>query len=117
METENAKTLRRIIGSQIRHHRADRRWTQNQLAEKADLSLDMIGRLERGTASPSLDSLIRLADVLGVSPVVLLGGSPLDSQGEMEREQKLQKILVTLGEVETSDLDRIERILNEVIRQ
>lgn len=117
METENAKSIRRIIGSQVRHHRTDRNWTQNQLAEKADLSLDMIGRLERGTASPSLDSLIRLAGVLGVSPVVLLGGSPLDGQGEMEREQKLQKILVTLGEVETSDLDWIEGVLHSVIRR
>ena len=117
METSNVSTFRRIIGSQVRHYRTDRNWTQGELAEKADLSLDMIGRLERGTATPSLDSLFRLASVLEVPPAVLLGGLPLDDRGELERERKLQKILAALGRVETRDLDRIERILNEVIRQ
>jgi len=117
METENVSTLRRIIGSQVRHYRSDHNWTQGDLAEKADLSLDMIGRLERGTASPSLDSLFRLASVLEVPPAVLLGGLPLDDRGDMERERKLQKILAALGGVETRDLNRIERILSEVVRQ
>jgi transcriptional regulator with XRE-family HTH domain len=46
--------------------------TQAQLAEKANLSIDSISRLERGERAPSLESLETIASALGVDPMELL---------------------------------------------
>ncbi|MBI4668850.1 MAG: helix-turn-helix transcriptional regulator [Elusimicrobia bacterium] len=51
---------------------------QKQLAEKADLRLSFVGQMERGLKIPSLITLQRIADVLGVKAGRLLdeGGPP-----------------------------------------
>ena len=46
--------------------------TQAKLAEKANLSIDSISRLERGERAPSLESLETIASALGVDPMELL---------------------------------------------
>ena len=46
--------------------------TQAELAEKANLSIDSISRIERGERSPSFESLERITSALGVEPVELL---------------------------------------------
>lgn len=56
--------LRRNVGLQIRSVRKARGLTQEELAEKADLSYKYIGELERGQVNVSLDSLQRIADAL-----------------------------------------------------
>jgi DNA-binding XRE family transcriptional regulator len=43
-----ALELRELFGTSLRQCRRARRLTQAQLAEATDLSLEMIGRLERG---------------------------------------------------------------------
>jgi transcriptional regulator with XRE-family HTH domain len=46
--------------------------TQAELAEKANLSIDSISRLERGERAPSLESMETIASALGVDPMELL---------------------------------------------
>ena len=45
---------------------------QEDLAEKADLSVNYIGMLERGEKIPSLETFITIANSLGVSADMLL---------------------------------------------
>ena len=47
-------------------------WTQAKLAEGADLSVDSISRIERGDRSPSLESLEKIAEALGIDPAEFL---------------------------------------------
>lgn len=56
--------LRSNVGIQIRGIRKARGLTQEELAEKAELSYKYIGELERGQVNVSLDSLQRIADAL-----------------------------------------------------
>ena len=46
--------------------------TQAKLAEKADLSVDSISRIERGDRAPSLESLEKISEALGIEPAELL---------------------------------------------
>ena len=46
--------------------------TQAKLAERADLSVDLISRIERGDRAPSLESLEKIAEALGIDPGELL---------------------------------------------
>lgn len=60
------KQHRRLLGEAIRAKRRRRRWSQERLAEEADLSTVFISRVERGKESPSVDSLVKIARALGV---------------------------------------------------
>lgn len=54
--------------------RKKRKWSQAQLAELVGVEQPTIQRWESGKRLPDLDSLQRLADVLGVTPGSLLDG-------------------------------------------
>ena len=57
---------RRLLGEAIRAKRRRAGFSQERLAEKADLSTVFISRIERGKESPSVDNLLRIAKALGV---------------------------------------------------
>ena len=61
------------FGNRLREVRLMREITQEQLADKADISRVMIGRYETTDQLPALDTLVRIADALGVSTDYLLG--------------------------------------------
>ncbi len=65
------------LGKDIRELRRKRGFTQEKLAEFADLSVPYISHLERGTKTPSLAVLVRLAENLGVTVDRLLSGNQI----------------------------------------
>lgn len=56
-----------MLGAQIRALRAGTRTSGGELAARAGVSRSMLSRVERGLASPSIETLERIADGLGVS--------------------------------------------------
>ncbi len=60
------------IGKKIRYYRESNKWTQEDFAEKAGLSLTYVGMIERGEKVPKLETFINIANVLGVSTDILL---------------------------------------------
>lgn len=56
----------------VREHRTKQGMSQEELAEKAQLSLRTIQRIENGENAPRGDTLKRLAAALGVSPEELI---------------------------------------------
>lgn len=63
------------LGKRIRSYRRNLRFTQEQLAEKAGVSLSFIGHIERGTRKASLETLVGISNALNVSPAILLQDS------------------------------------------
>ncbi len=59
-------SLRTRFGAKVRKVRLSRDWTQEHLAEKANVSLNFLNLIERGQRAPSFDNLERLAKVLRV---------------------------------------------------
>lgn len=71
---ENASTT---IGSRLRSLRMERGLTQQQLAEAAGLSVDLVSSLERDAReSMSWASMVKLARALDVDPGVIAGKRP-----------------------------------------
>lgn len=62
-ETE---TLAIAIGRRVREHRQAREWTLDRLAAEAGVSRRMIVNVEQGAVNPSVGTLLRLSDALGV---------------------------------------------------
>ena len=55
-----------MIGDRVRHERLSRRWTLDQLAEAAGVSRRMVVNVEQGAANPSVGTLLRISDALGI---------------------------------------------------
>ena len=56
---------RLLLGEAVRGKRKKAGLSQEELAEKADLSTVFISRIERGKESPSVDNLVKIAQALG----------------------------------------------------
>lgn len=54
----------RLLGKNIKDRRKKLGLTQQQLADKINISLNFMGKIEVAFSKPSLDTLIELADVL-----------------------------------------------------
>ena len=63
---DNAIDLSAAIGARVRSERQAREWTLDQLAEKSSVSRRMLINVEQGTANPSVMTLLRLSDALGI---------------------------------------------------
>ena len=68
------KRINKQIGARIKAAREASEHTQEQFAEKVDLSIQHVSNLERGIAGPSIDAVIKMCKVLGVSCDYLLLG-------------------------------------------
>lgn len=86
----------KILGNRVRELREERKMTQAELAEQADLSTNYIGEIERGEAQATLESLFAVMDALEANPSLLF--TPLD------RPENKQEILKRTREL----LDRLE---------
>ncbi len=65
MTSKNDKISTKI-GLKIVLERTKRKLSQEKLAELSDLSKNSLGAIERGTSSPSIDTLDRIAAALEI---------------------------------------------------
>ncbi|MHA3022361.1 helix-turn-helix domain-containing protein [Mycobacterium sp. BMJ-28] len=63
---EAAAKLACAIGARVKQERQARRWTLDRLAEAAAVSRRMVVSVEQGAVNPSVGTLLRLSDALGV---------------------------------------------------
>jgi len=93
----------------LKEIRKEKRLTQEELAEKADISRVMVSRYETGTVIPTVDVLINIADALDVSIDYLLGrteynilasGTPTSQQKQKENlpesREELRKFILDI---------------------
>lgn len=66
------KDVKYIIADNVKLYRKRENLTQLELAERSELSLDSIKRVESGKRTMSLDNFLRIADVLHVPLSFLL---------------------------------------------
>lgn len=81
----------KLLGNRIRQERLKLNLTQEQLAEKVDLSTSYIGQIERGERNISLDTLVVICKSLGVTIDYLLQDS-IDIEEDIVYNQLYQLI-------------------------
>lgn len=62
-----ATAHRRAFGDRVRELREERSWSQEVLADRAEVTREYVSRIESGSQSVSLDVLVRLADGFGLT--------------------------------------------------
>jgi len=65
----------KIMGKRIKQQRKIAKITQEELAEKLNISASYQSRLERGATKISLELLVKIAEHLKVSPGLLINGA------------------------------------------
>lgn len=63
---DEAEALAHAIGVRVKQERGARGWTLDRLAETAGVSRRMVVNVEQGSVNPSVGTLLRLSDALGV---------------------------------------------------
>ncbi len=111
---EKRLSLNEVFGSNLRHQRKAKKLKQPALAERVNLSTEMISKIERGIAAPSFATVEKIADALEI-PVVALFGIGLVTVTEGERGHLLQKIHTTLSRMNSDQLARANKMLSALI--
>ena len=86
------------MGKRIKQKRMEEAITQEELAERTNLSVAYIGMLERGKRTPSLETFIVIADELNATADELLCGTL--KTGYQTRLAKYEERLVKLNREE-----------------
>jgi transcriptional regulator with XRE-family HTH domain len=66
------KELIKAIGNKIRELRIKKNFSQENLANEADIPLSQIGRIERGENNPTISTLYVIAQALNITLKELL---------------------------------------------
>lgn len=82
------------LGDRIKEVRKTQNLTQEQLAERLDISVEFVGQIERGLKLPSMQVFIRLIETLNVSADYLLRDSVSTGQlfGDNAIGRKIEKL-------------------------
>ena len=77
------------LGEKIRRLRKDKDWSQTQLAQRLGLHPKHISRYENNVHNPPLETLIKIADLFGVSVDYLLTDQPKTVSGTAIKDNRL----------------------------
>lgn len=66
--------LQRAVGRNLRRYRQERGLSQEAFADMVGVHRTYMGGLERGERNLTLRSVERIADLIGVNPIDLMGG-------------------------------------------
>lgn len=103
--------LKQVFGTNVRQHRRAKDLTQEGLAELIEVTIETIGKIERGVAAPSFDTVERLAAALGISPPALFGAGE-DAMPKGERGRLLGHILSALADMNDDQMARAAKMLD-----
>lgn len=108
--------LNKQLGGRIKRVRKTVKLTQERLAERTNLSVEYISRLERGVAQPSFKTLALIAEALNVTikdffdfkgPVSLRD----KKQEALQKRDYLNAIMTELKDMEVNELTEAYKII------
>jgi transcriptional regulator with XRE-family HTH domain len=101
--------LQTIFGANVRNNRKAKNLTQEALAERIDVSMETIGKIERGAAAPTFATAEKLATALDVHVTALFGTQSLP---EGERGKLLMQINRSLSGLNNDQLSRVAKMID-----
>ena len=105
--------IEKQIGGKITEIRLAQKLTQAQLAEKVDLSVVTISRMERGVSFPSLKTIEKIANALDV-PLWEFFCFDEHKPKDADFERELSKLISFLRTLKKQDIILIHRVLKIV---
>ena len=103
----NPDKLLAEMGKRIAERRKTLRLSQDELAEKADVTPQMLSTAERGTKAIRPENLLKISAALGVSADYLLTGAIIDKDLSLLKEK--------LKSVSSEQFRSIEKVIDHCI--
>ena len=100
-----------IIGERLKKARTENNLTQEKLAEKLNVSIAFLSRIERGSSHISLKRLSQICDILGISQGSILNGSSNNSNTYLASE--FDDILKSTTPEKQKLIYKIAKVINE----
>ena len=100
-----------IIGERLKKTRTDKGLTQEKLAEKLDVSIAFLSRIERGSSHISLKRLSQICDILQISEGSILNGSSNNSNSYLSSE--FEELLKSSTPEKQKLIYKMAKIINE----
>lgn len=114
------------LGKAARKARKALGLTQEQMAERLEVSVEFYGRMERGVSLPSVETFARMVDVLGVRPATLLdihalratlaASAALDMPTDFREPAEIRRLLPMLRQARPETLYLVRLLLDEIER-
>ena len=102
-----------LLGDRIKHFREEKHVTQEILSEKVGLSREIINKFESGSKRPSLDTVVNLANAIGISVDDLLVDSlehPISTA-----DSEIHRLLLDCNRIEEQILTRTVAELKKIL--
>ncbi|WP_273727828.1 helix-turn-helix domain-containing protein [Brucella gallinifaecis] len=106
--------LRKRFGRLLAVHRRNAGLTQSQLAEAADISVDMVTKIETGTSGARFPVIEKLARALNVDPAEFFTPD-LPTKGRVH--PALMEMKVLLAGLDEKDLLWVKSIIDAALNQ
>lgn len=100
-----------IIGERLKKTRTDKKMTQENLAEKLDVSIAFLSRIERGNSHINLKRLSQICEILGVSEGYILNGTSNSSENYLTSE--FNNILSSVSPEKQKLIYKIAKVISE----
>lgn len=100
-----------LLGKRIRYFRRTKDLSQEELAEKANISSKYLGEIERGKANLTIDITEKISIALNIEISLLF-----DYQHEMGKKATKDNINSLIREASDTDLQTIFRVLKSVLK-
>lgn len=99
------------LGTRIKNKRLELNLTQEQLAETVDLSAVYIGQIERGERKMTIETLVKLANVLNSSIEELLKDSTTTNVNA-----RLKELVNIAKKLDISDIDKVINVIKAMYK-
>lgn len=107
MKSDKKIDIDKILGQIFKEYRTKNKLTQEQIAEKLEISVKYISRIENGTGGVKVETLVNYMNILGISPNVIF--EKLIENDNLKRQIELSK---KINELPDDKIDFIISIID-----
>jgi len=99
----------------IKRLRKQKGWSQTELAEQIGSHLSHVNRIETGKYKPSVDVLVKLADVFDISLDALVRDSDVDLKEVTVEDKDLAQRIKLIESLEPEDRHALFRVIDSML--
>jgi transcriptional regulator with XRE-family HTH domain len=104
MSSQNKASVSQSFSANLKALRELRKLTQSELGNRAGMGGASVSHFETSQRTPSLDSLVKLADALDVTLDTLLGRAPVEAGAQLD------PIFLRASRADSQTLETVRRV-------
>ena len=104
------------FAQRLKEHRTARKLTQTRLAELLEVSPRVYSRWETGDVTPHFDTIVRIAELLGISLDELAGNKDLGVEPQI-RNHELHRLYKKVDQLSDEDQKALVIVLDSLVKR